>query len=95
LLTQVFGGKGKVFRVGGDEFSVLIDTQKASDCSVLLQRFKALVAHTNESRVPPISIASGYACIDPANNISLAKAFHLADDAMYRDKMEQKQKLRQ
>ncbi len=62
---------------------------------VLLQRFKSLVAEANEVRVPSISIASGYACFDPTKGSTISKTFHLADDAMYRDKMEQKLKLRQ
>lgn len=95
LLTRVFAQKGKVFRVGGDEFCVLVETQEPTNCLILLQRFKAAVAQTNEIRVPPISIACGYTCLDRTNKLSLSKAFHLADDAMYRDKMEQKQKLRQ
>lgn len=95
LLTHVFVPKGKVFRVGGDEFCVLVEMQEPTDCQVLLQRFQASVAQANEIRVPPISIASGYACLDRANKSSVSMAYHLADHAMYRDKMEQKQKLRQ
>lgn len=95
LLNQAFGSEGRIYRVGGDEFCVLVQLQRNVDCKVLLQRFKSLVAEANEVRVPPISIASGYACLDPEKGITISKAFHLADDAMYRDKMEQKLKLRQ
>lgn len=95
LLNQAFGSDGRIFRVGGDEFCVLVEPQKKIDCMVLLQRFKSLVAEANEVRVPSISIASGYACFDPTKGSTISKTFHLADDAMYRDKMKQKLKLRQ
>ena len=94
ILSKLFEPEGKVFRIGGDEFAVILPLSKKPDPDLFQQKFLASVALANESRVHPISIAYGYAISDKAEGISLRKAFHLADEAMYRNKNEQRQILR-
>ncbi|NLE14618.1 MAG: GGDEF domain-containing protein [Spirochaetales bacterium] len=95
ILTSVFEPDGKVFRIGGDEFAVLLPLSKKADPAARQEQLLQSVASANESRVHPISIAYGFAISNKEVGISLRKAFNLADEAMYRNKSEQRRMLRQ
>jgi len=95
ILTSVFEPEGKVFRIGGDEFAVLLPRSKKADPAVYMEHLLQSVASANESRVHPISIAYGYAISNKEAGIGLRKTFNLADEAMYRNKSEQRRMLRE
>lgn len=93
LLTKVFEPEGKVFRIGGDEFSVLLPLSKKTDPSFYQQNLLAQLALANESRVHPISVALGYAISNKKWGITLEKTFNRSDEQMYLHKCEQRKML--
>ncbi|MGE4583630.1 MAG: diguanylate cyclase [Sphaerochaeta sp.] len=85
LIERSFGGLGKVYRVGGDEFAVICPKDQGEAAQTALC---ALAEHqnlANKSRRSPLSLAAGWAwcesCIDNLFNTYVA-----ADNAMYRNK---------
>ena len=82
--------KFDVFRIGGDEFVVLlkdIDLIEANQLCLKLDR--AVKEHNTHSTVP-VSIACGYAIYDPKRDKSLDDVFIRADRNMYSLKQSQK-----
>ena len=92
LLTTTFTQHGKVYRVGGDEFCVLIVLPNTVE--ILINQFRQALSDLNDNLVHAIDVAYGYAQSDIKHGISLSKAFHMADDAMYKHKaLQKKQRL--
>lgn len=82
--------KFDVFRIGGDEFVVLlkdIDLIEANQLCLKLDR--AVKEHNTHSTIP-VSIACGYAIYDPKRDKSLDDVFIRADKNMYSLKQSQK-----
>lgn len=88
VIKDSFGQHGRCYRVGGDEFFVIIE---GNDCQEsyekLLPKFKALQCEYNEKEKPPVPlcIAHGTAEYDCAS-CNPEKAEKLADSRMYEDK---------
>ena len=83
-----------VFRIGGDEFVVVL---KGSDFSIvysLIANFKheLFMLEKNESLQPweKISAAIGFAEYDKSKDKNVADVFKRADQKMYEDKKEMK-----
>ncbi len=94
ILTKIFEPEAKVFRIGGDEFAVILPISKKTDPQAYQQRFLDSLAEENAGRVHPISIAYGYAISSQEEGLPLPKAFILADEHMYSNKSEQRRMLR-
>ena len=88
VIRESFGAHGQCFRVGGDEFFVIMDGKDClADYQGELPKFKAMQAEYNEKEKPPVplSIAHGtaeYNCVDGDPEV----AEKLADSRMYEDK---------
>ena len=83
-----FGEYGRCFRVGGDEFFVVIEGDGCRESyAEAVPKFKSLQSEYNESEQPPVplSIAHGIAEYDCAD-CSPEEAEKLADSRMYEDK---------
>lgn len=81
VLNEVFGGEGtKVYRIGGDEFLAILE----SDCpnvASMLQTVSDRLEKEDE-----LSVAKGHAEFDPLHDSSYREVFKRADSAMYDDK---------
>ena len=88
VIRESFGAHGQCFRVGGDEFFVIMDGKDCqADYQGELAKFKEMQAEYNEKEKPPVplSIAHGtaeYDCVDG----NPEEAEKLADSRMYEDK---------
>ena len=83
--------RSPVFRIGGDEFLVILQNRDLDDMEELLGKFdedclnKSVVA--GEEKIP-VSIAKGFARYDSGKDLSFVDLFNRADDAMYENKRE-------
>lgn len=79
-----------VFRIGGDEFAVILENRDYENAQVLIEQFKqTLLDQADDPDLPPweaISAAIGYAALDPKQDSSMATVFKRADTAMYDNK---------
>ena len=98
IIEQSYGEHGECYRIGGDEFCVIID--KASPASLYdsaTSIFEALMKEFNESPGHPfkIEIAQGFSICDKMTQQNLRQCVKDADAAMYENKKEIKSTLSQ
>ena len=83
-----------VFRVGGDEFVVILENRDYHNVEHLIKEFNAHIDdyQKDESLNPweKISAAIGYALYDPSRDDSVQSVFKRADKAMYNKKTKMK-----
>ncbi len=83
-----------VFRIGGDEFAVILKHHDFMYAMSLAAEFNARIEHlSNDPSLPPwrqISAALGYALFNPDEDTSVLDVFKRADHAMYDRKREMK-----
>lgn len=85
--------RSPVFRIGGDEFLVILQNRDLEDRDSLFERFEAECANTfieTEAISLPISIAKGFAIFDPSTDKKFADVFNRADTEMYQNKKRMK-----
>lgn len=77
-----------VYRVGGDEFVVVLEGEEAGRCMELMDKFRAETQSFNEiSKLNfEVSVAAGYAEYDPENDVDFHSVFERADEEMYKNK---------
>ena len=81
--------RSPVFRIGGDEFLVVLQNSDLKNCKELIAKFDSECANTfvqaDETDVP-VSIAKGLTMYDPNQDSQFVDVFNRADDAMYENK---------
>ena len=84
--------RSPVFRIGGDEFVVILRQNDLDSCEELLARLDAMCKNTfiDEKSELSISIARGFAMFDPDNDFCFNDVFKRADNAMYENKRKNK-----
>ena len=88
IISETFK-RSPVFRIGGDEFLVILQNRDLEEYKDLLEIFdkecrdEIVVA---EKENIPISIAKGFAGYDPEKDTNFMDVFNRADDAMYENK---------
>jgi diguanylate cyclase (GGDEF)-like protein len=87
LIFRSFGAYGKCYRMGGDEFLVLLD-RMPEDIEKLLRRFTEQVAGWHGAQVDAMNIAYGTAHAADHPGSSIDELVFLADEEMYRQKRE-------
>lgn len=89
VLNTVFGKFGIIYRVGGDEFVVLLYNTTQDNVSGLVER---MFDEQNKSNVkkPILSMAAGASCYLDSDNGNFDKLYSRADAAMYEDKQRRK-----
>ena len=84
-----------VFRIGGDEFVVIVKDDDYRIASKLINTFKERIARTIRDKSLPeyerISAAIGYSTFDESKDVSVDEVFKRADKAMYDNKHEMKE----
>lgn len=95
LIRQVFGNAGRCYRVGGDEFCVLIQDMEESECGKLIGQLKEEAEKWNASHQEPFSlqIAAGFATYDRMVDYDIGDTRRRADKMMYMDKYNMKQRV--
>lgn len=87
-LQKAFSEAGNVYRLGGDEFTVILWNQKDSLPS-LLKKLDEAVAEYNADHKNPVSMAMGYSEAKwSCGNSVFQKLFRKADELMYINKKE-------
>jgi len=93
LTCGVFG-KENVYRIGGDEFVVIIEGEKVSLCKYFVAQFKSEMEHktTNLTLNPweKVSAAVGMATYEPSSDKNSDEVFKRADKEMYENKLAMK-----
>ena len=93
LTCGVFG-KENVYRIGGDEFVVIIEGEKVSLCKYFVAQFKAEMEIKSSSlSLKPwekISAAIGMATYNPVHDKNSDEVFKRADSDMYANKLAMK-----
>jgi diguanylate cyclase (GGDEF)-like protein len=88
IISDIFK-RSPVFRIGGDEFVVILQNRDLEECEALLAKFESECANawaeTEEVKLP-ISIAKGFSIFDPAKDTQISDVFDRADDEMYANK---------
>lgn len=79
-----------VFRIGGDEFIVVLLNNDLTNCNELLNKLKAQMKATEHEKNPweRLSIACGIALCERTEDSSVKEIFKRADQAMYKDKLD-------
>lgn len=79
-----------VFRVGGDEFVVILQNSDYDEAEVLVKEFKDIISESssNETLDPweRVSAAIGWTFFDPNTDVTVQNVFKRADDLMYENK---------
>lgn len=84
-----------VYRIGGDEFAVVIMGDDYGIREELMQKVKDKMEETNAQDPSPearISVAGGMGVFNPKDDLRVADVFSRADAAMYEDKVSMKSK---
>lgn len=82
-------GKDRVYRIGGDEFAVLMNGVDETTAKLLAERYLLMLKEIEGQIV--VSAAIGTATYDSGRDDSFDKVFKRADEEMYRRKAEMKQ----
>ena len=92
-ILKVFGSAGKCYRMGGDEFCVLLKNTTQQECEKLIIRLKQETEKWNRTQQEAFiaQIAAGYALFDETEDLDLGDTRRRADKMMYQDKFRMKQ----
>lgn len=87
LICKTFK-RSPVYRIGGDEFAVILENGDLERYPELLESFeRGMEEHNETARADSrLSIARGIAIYDPDVDLVFANVFKRADDAMYQNK---------
>ncbi len=75
-----------LFRIGGDEFSVILNDVREEDVARMTGALQKNIAEENKRQELKIGVAFGYAFYDPQTDKGLGDVFLRADQNMYENK---------
>ena len=93
-IRQAFQHFGSCYRFGGDEFVVILENEAAQQSSELVRNFDTGIVVFNRNNTKyeqKLQVARGIAFYDGEAGESYASVFRRADQAMYENKLLQKQ----
>lgn len=88
-IREAFAGMGKCYRIGGDEFCVLMPEQNAAEIEAALGRLQDQIDQKNQTRNMMLTIACGYAMRQDEKE-GMEHIFNRADELMYEKKYSMK-----
>lgn len=86
IIKKAFEKIGKCYRIGGDEFAVIIKDKSLGDCQKAIKELKNLISKENEIADLDYSLAYGYAVFEAGKYTSLKELIDRADKNMYENK---------
>jgi len=93
LICSIFGEEN-VYRIGGDEFVVVVEGKEVSMCKYLVEKFKAEMVRKNSDKSleawEKVSAAAGIAFYKAGVDKSADEVFKRADKEMYENKLAMK-----
>ncbi len=93
LICSVFGVE-HVYRIGGDEFVVILEDEKISLCKYFIEQFKSEMDRKNSNLLlepwEKVSAAVGVAFYEPDRDKDCEDVFERADALMYENKLSMK-----
>lgn len=94
LIKQTFADIGKCYRMGGDEFCVLLEDVSMEECKRRVKKLKQLVEKHNKECPEefPVQIACGYEIYDEKIDFDFGDTLRRADKMMYHEKFIMKDK---
>jgi diguanylate cyclase (GGDEF)-like protein len=93
VIQEIFGIDGRCFRIGGDEFAVIMSSVSNNEITRMLNSMDRSINILNRKGfVVPVSVAAGYAVYDKKIDKSLEDTLKRADVLMYENKQEIKKK---
>ena len=90
VLEELYEHRCHAFRMGGDEFSVLIYDIEESDFEICLEKMEKKIQAINRKSNAKLSLALGYEVI---HNLNVHAAVQKADQKMYENKAKYKEKM--
>jgi diguanylate cyclase (GGDEF)-like protein len=93
ILKDSFSGQGTVYRLSGDEFSVLSSVLEEEDYITIKSKILESVKELNEKLEYSFSIAMGSGVFQVDGEKSFGDFYHEIDQLMYKNKGEQKIKV--
>jgi diguanylate cyclase (GGDEF)-like protein len=91
ILKKIFSKYGKIYRIGGDEFCIIIpDSSKCNIVKLLADLIEEERAYNAASAVILMQIACGYAVFDEKTDTNMEDIRNRADERMYKNKKELK-----
>ncbi|EWM55162.1 sensor domain-containing diguanylate cyclase [Ruminococcus flavefaciens] len=84
-----------VFRMGGDEFAVILKKEDFCNMEALLKHFDEVTDEINASAAEPwkqVHISKGFAVFDPTEDTTVIEVIQRADKLMYGNKNERKKR---
>jgi|GEM_PF-2031044 diguanylate cyclase (GGDEF)-like protein len=82
-----FNMPGKAYRIGGDEFVIILETQK-KDFKTFYQNLLSRIASWHGQLVDHITVSSGYVFSSDDPTLSVRELIAKADELMYHEKQE-------
>lgn len=86
ILTDAISDKGTIYRLGGDEFGILIFNAKNGEIGNLLEHIEEVRQTFNANRMRPVSFGLGYSFFNATRDRSLNEMIKRADQMMYQNK---------
>ena len=86
VLQRYFAEIGKVYRIGGDEFTVIIKNGNLDNINQIIEQVKQEVALIAEDRVYDFSVSFGLVAYDASLDKDIYATAARADKRMYKDK---------
>lgn len=92
IICNTFGKLGRCFRMGGDEFCILMNKVSLEDCERAMGDLREQENKHNAGCPDefPIHIACGYAGYDISCDYDISDTFRRADKQMYKNKVQSK-----
>ena len=92
IISECFGDSGRCYRMGGDEFCILLRNHSLEDCKQRIKRMKEKAEKYNrENSDVLIKIACGYELYDKRLDYDINDTSRRADRMMYHEKFSMKQ----
>ena len=87
-IKEVFGEYGKCFRIGGDEFEIIILNENESFINLLIDRFKSNIDNMTLSSGSKVYVSIGATFDDGmlSKHKSIANLINITDRLMYENK---------
>lgn len=92
LIQEVFADVGNCYRIGGDEFCVIMQSMEREECRRLVQDLKDRAEDYNRKHQErfQIQISCGYKAFDETMDVDLTDTLRRADKMMYHEKFAMK-----